>query len=229
MCWYLLKDKTKDAEYIYGYIVWLDRNARHKAKRVHTDNAEELLVMQKKLAKMRIDLITSTAYSAQSNGLAEGTNRTLMDKTSVMLETAGAEKQLRGEALLNTAYLQSIIPTAIISMRTLHELPLGKVPNKTDIHTFGCKECVHKGKAMRTNRLDDHAEGREHIGNKIELRTVLIPGMATVVTSKHVTFHESTYHFSGSNRKQFDLRRGLLMRVLKSLKTSMMKQRTGNR
>lgn len=66
VCVYLLKIRTAIAEYFYEYIACINKNALHKTKRVHTNNAVELLTMRRGLAKMNIELTTSTTYSPQS-------------------------------------------------------------------------------------------------------------------------------------------------------------------
>lgn len=102
---YLLKDRTEVAEYFHEIIARIDRNARHETRRVHTDIAGEFVAMRKGLAKMGIELPTSTAYNPQSNGLAKRTKGLLMSQTRVMLKGAGAEKWIWREADLSAAYL----------------------------------------------------------------------------------------------------------------------------
>lgn len=66
---YIMKKSSEAEENIHEYIAWVNRNARQKTKRVHTDNAVEFVVLRKGLDKIRVKLTTSTAYSRSQTDL----------------------------------------------------------------------------------------------------------------------------------------------------------------
>lgn len=76
-----MKERLEVGECIHEYVASVDRNARHKTKRVHTDNAAELVAMRKGLAKIGVESATSTDCNPRSNKLDKSTNRSLIDKT----------------------------------------------------------------------------------------------------------------------------------------------------
>lgn len=95
----LLRDRTSASEFIHEFIARVDRNAKQKTKRVHSDNAPEFISLQKGLARTVVELTTSTSYTSESNGLAAGTSRYLLDKMRAMLQYEKLDNRYCGKAM----------------------------------------------------------------------------------------------------------------------------------
>lgn len=87
-----------------NFIAWVERNTGNTVKRVFTDSAQEYKALKSELLRTSIRLTFSSAYTPQSNGLAERMNRTLLNKTRSLLIGAGMSAGYRGEALLHATY-----------------------------------------------------------------------------------------------------------------------------
>lgn len=170
-------------------------------KTVCTGSVAEFVALRGSLAKIGVELTTSTAYGLQPNGLTERKNRSLKDRTRAMLKGAAAEQRLRAEAILNAAYIRSRTATAILNMESPHDLLLGKVGNTFHFRTFGCKAFIHEDECGRTNKLDDYTEEGIYVGSSGEVRRVLIPEPNMVRTSNKATLDEFEYHYNNVKYK----------------------------
>lgn len=68
------------------HIASLEKLTSRKAKRNHTGNANEFVSIRRKLSKIGIRLIASSAYSPESNGLAERVDRMLLTTVKALLK-----------------------------------------------------------------------------------------------------------------------------------------------
>jgi hypothetical protein len=96
------------------------------------------------------------AYTPQQNGKAERLNRTLMEKTRAMLQDAGLNDALWGEAIVTANYLRNRSPVAG-KPKTPWEMFFGKRPDVSLLRTFGSTAYVLIPKAKRT-KLDNVSE-----------------------------------------------------------------------
>ena len=67
-------------------------------------------------------------YSSKSNRVVERKNKTLKKMMNVLLISSGAPKNLWGEAILSTCFIQNRIPFKKTN-KTPYELWKGHVPN----------------------------------------------------------------------------------------------------
>lgn len=63
----------------------MGRNADQAFKEFHSYNAAEFLWMRKRLGRIRTTLIKTSAQTPESKNVAEGMNRTLMEKIGTTL------------------------------------------------------------------------------------------------------------------------------------------------
>jgi transposase InsO family protein len=61
---------------------------------------------------------TSAPYTPEQNGAAERLNRTILERTRVMLEDSQLPRQLWAEAAVTASYLQNRAPTAATPPKT---------------------------------------------------------------------------------------------------------------
>ncbi|KAE8679209.1 Retrovirus-related Pol polyprotein from transposon TNT 1-94 [Hibiscus syriacus] len=73
----------------------------------------------------------------QQNGVAERMNRTLLERTRVMLRDAGLEKSFWAEAVNTACYLVNRAPSTAIELKTPMEMWTGKPVDYSNLHVFG--------------------------------------------------------------------------------------------
>ena len=83
-------------------------------------------------------------YTLQQSGIAERTNRTLVDKVRCMLVSSRFPKLFWREAVMTAAHLVNMSPSTAINFKTPKELWTGKIPNYSTLKVFGCASYVHQ-------------------------------------------------------------------------------------
>lgn len=86
----------------------------------------------------------SVLYCSPQNGVSERKNRTIVEMARTMLSDVSLHKHFWGETALTATYLINCLPIeANNNNMTLYELCNNKIPNRSNIRTFGCKACVY--------------------------------------------------------------------------------------
>ncbi|KAE8675254.1 hypothetical protein F3Y22_tig00111689pilonHSYRG00088 [Hibiscus syriacus] len=79
----------------------------------------------------------TVANTLQQNGVVERMNKTLLERTRVMLRDAGLEKSFWAEAVNTTCYLVNRAPSTVIELKTPMEMWTGKPADYSNLHVFG--------------------------------------------------------------------------------------------
>ncbi|UYV70659.1 hypothetical protein LAZ67_8000192, partial [Cordylochernes scorpioides] len=95
-------------------------------------------------------------YSPQSNGIAERTNRTLLDWARTMLFDAKLPTEFWAEAIATAAYLKNCTPTKNDNMKTPIEKWTGHKPSVAHLKIFGSLAYYYIPKNQR-NKFDSRA------------------------------------------------------------------------
>jgi hypothetical protein len=97
-----------------------------------------------------------------------------------------------GESILTAAYVRNRCPTSRNPSKTPHEIFHLVKPDISHLRTFGCPAFVHIDSKIRT-KWDPKAIEGIFVGYGINVKgyRIYIPATGKVITSIHVTFHES--------------------------------------
>jgi len=95
----------------------------------------------------------TVAYTPQQNGVAERMNRTLLERTRAMLQTAGLAKSFWAEAAKTACYVINRSPSTTIGLKTPMEMWNDKPADYSSLHVFGCPVYVMYNTQERT-KLD---------------------------------------------------------------------------
>lgn len=79
----------------------------------------------------------TTTYTPQQNGVVERMNRTLLDRTRVMLEAASLEKSFWVEVVNTACYKLNQAPSTVINLKTPMKMWTGKPADYSKLHIFG--------------------------------------------------------------------------------------------
>ena len=93
----------------------------------------------------------------EQNGVAEITNRTLVESLRSMLADAHLPHEFWAEALSTAVYLHNRSPTKAVSGKTPYEAWTAKKPSVSHLRVFGCKPYAHVPKDER-GKLDHKAK-----------------------------------------------------------------------
>jgi transposase InsO family protein len=132
------------------------------------------------------------AYAPQQNGVAERTNRTLIEMVRSMLRYSGLAKEYWGEAANTAAYTINRLSTDVLGGDTPYHAFWGKHADLSHLKVFGCRAYVHVHDQQR-RKLDDKAWEGILVGYHERNRTiyrVYDEKMGITRESVHVTFNE---------------------------------------
>lgn len=155
-CVALLRSKDEAAGKLLDIIKLLERQSGEKLRKLRTDRGGEFMAeaLQGPLREMGVVHEPTPAYSPESNGLAERTNRTLVERMRCVLQGAKMPHQFWGEALAHVNTLRNLSPASGIS-KTPYELLTGRKPNLRSLRTFGAAAYLHVPEGRR--KLDAKA------------------------------------------------------------------------
>ncbi len=86
---------------------------------------------------------TSAPYTPQRNGVAERTNRTIMECARSMIRAQGLDLEFWAEAMNTTIYIKNQCPTKALESKTPQEAWIGRNPDVSHLRVFGCKTFAH--------------------------------------------------------------------------------------
>lgn len=137
---YLMKNKSEVFGHFKHYYYLVTNNFNIHIYKLRSENGREYL------SNDFIDFCNNTckvmqntvAYNPEMNDVAERMNRTLMDKSRITLIDSAFKKELRGEAVLFSAYMTN---RSRVSGREQTSSELWK-KRKSDVSLDFCMHCI---------------------------------------------------------------------------------------
>ena len=135
---------------------------------------------------------TSAPYTPEQNGVAERTNRTLLDCVRCMIISSGLPPTLWAEAVSYTTYVRNRVLSRT-SKITPFEHWNGRKPNVSDIRIFGSRAFVRVPDAAK---LDARSQEGIFVGrcNTQNASRIFIPDTRKIVVSKDVKIDEEVLY-----------------------------------
>ncbi|VVC34356.1 Integrase, catalytic core,Ribonuclease H-like domain [Cinara cedri] len=152
---YLLENKSEVLNYFKKYEAVVSVHFRQTIQSLRCDNGGEYISHNFKnfCAQKGIVVNYTAPYTPEQNGLAERTNRTIIESTRSLLFQSGLSKEMWSEAALMVTYLLNRLPTSKNSSKTPTEFWNGCKLNLSNIRVFGCATFAHIPKQLRS-KLD---------------------------------------------------------------------------
>jgi len=151
----------------------------------YTSNAFE-----KYLTDLRIDHQTTVPYTSQQNGVAERTNRTIVERTIALMHSERLPTGLWAEVMDTVIYLKNPARHLERSKSTPFEALTGERPNLSHLRVVGCAAWSLIMKGKRDGKLAPRARLCCFLGYSSTQKAYKIwdPIERTVVISRDVTF-----------------------------------------
>lgn len=143
---YFLKNKDEVAPYIKKFINKVEREKGLKIKRFRSDNGLEYCnkELQEFFNNLGIKYERSCVETPQMNGVAERTNRTLMDLVRSMLISTKLPSLFWAEATSAAAYVRNrMIHTCVEDGGVPEGVWNGKPPSVKHLKAYGCLAYAH--------------------------------------------------------------------------------------
>lgn len=134
----------------------------------------------------------SGPHAPQQNGLAERSNRTVMEMTRAMLLDAGLSKELWAEVMSAAVYIINRMPSKVIGGQTPYHALMGEEAKLGHLRVYGCEVYVHVYDGQR-KKLDPKAWRGILVGyddHNARCYRVFNPASGRVLRAIHVTFNE---------------------------------------
>lgn len=148
---------------------------------------------------------TTAPYSPASNGIAERTNRGILDPTRSMLKHAGLSNSYWAEAASVAIYIKNRVVHRALG-KSPYEALYGQKPDIGHLRVFGCAAYAHIPVETGRKKLDDRARRCIFLGYTDTESIWRLYDLATkrVFTSRDVRFDENTVykHLQGQKTEE---------------------------
>ncbi|CAI7804166.1 unnamed protein product [Closterium sp. NIES-53] len=192
---YPLKQKDHVASTIKeDWLPFVEKHADCIVKRIRTDRGGEFLgaEMTAWLKKQGIQRELATAYSPQSNGVAERANRTIQETARALLIESGVGNSMWPHAVRHATVARNRVLTKVGNESWVPlERWLGRKPPVDMLRVFGCMAVAHVPKKYRS-KLGASAIWCVHLGLAAESKGWLLwePSKGVLFDSMDVKFVE---------------------------------------
>lgn len=189
-----LRNRSEVQSCLNHFIAWLERKTSTTVKRFHSDQAKEYVALKDFLNAKGIVQTMSSAYTPESNGLAERYNRTILQKLRAMLIESGLSSRFWGEAALHACHLTNVTPSSS-NDKTPFESLFGRLPNIKKLRVFGCSAHYHIPEERRSWKLGSRSHSGIMMGLENGLYRIWDIEQERLVGTKHVIFEENSFPY----------------------------------
>jgi len=190
---FILKYKSEALQKFNEWKALSEQESGKQLKRFRTDGGGEYT--SKKFAEYLksegIIMETTMPYTAQSNGVVEQANRTIMERIQCILDDAGLSKKYWWLAVSVAAYLNNHAPMQLVVGNTPFKAWLGKKAFLNHLRVFGCLAFVHVP-TENQKKLDYRAPPGIFVGYRISTKQYFVydPLAKMLHRSRDVVFRE---------------------------------------
>lgn len=190
---YFIRSKSEVQYVTRKFVNLVERQSGKKVKRIRSDNGSEYVCskLQDFFDEKGIKHERSAPYTPQQNGLAERTNRILIEKARCMMAGMNLPARFWAEAVATATYLKNVTPTATLNWITPHEAYYDHTPVVSHLKVFGCKAQVFIPPSRR-GKWEVTSEDSIFIGYTDTTRIFRFYSLSRkkVFTSAHARFYE---------------------------------------
>ncbi|CAI7916582.1 unnamed protein product, partial [Closterium sp. NIES-54] len=188
---YPLKQKDHAASTIKeDWLPFVEKQAECVVKRIRTDRGGEFLgaEMTAWLKKQGIQRELTTAYSPQSNGVAEWANWTILETAKALLIESGVGNSMWPHAVRHATVARNRVLTKVGNESWVPlERWLGRKPPVDMLRVFGCMAVAHVPKKYRSNKHVKFVEGMMYGGWKKQPETKVSQQMEQITMQLDLT------------------------------------------
>lgn len=187
---YFLKNKSEAAQYIVDYLQWFKNQTGKSVKSLLTDGGLEFnnQTVKNALKEIGANFRMSNPYCPAQNGIAERTNRTIVELARAMLISSKLPKSLWAEAVNCAVYILNKTHSNGESEKIPEQIMFGKKPAYNHLKSFGDK-CFILDTDQR-EKWDPKSKPAVLVGysEDVDGYRVYIPTTSQIKRSKNVVF-----------------------------------------
>ena len=204
---YTMKHKSEVLSKFKQFLEMAETLHDRKLKVLQSDNGGEYNSNEFRdfLIERGIQKYETIPYSPQQNGVAERTNRTLMEKVRCMLHHSGLTLKFWAEALSTATYVKNRSPTSAFGEGTPFERWYKQKPDVEHLRVFGCRAYAHVPDEKR-KKLDRKSTKCIFIGYPDHSKGYKLfdPVSGKILLSRDVIFVENDLQNSAEKTEQLN-------------------------
>lgn len=204
---YFLRDKSEGIIKLRAYLNDMSGLLKGaKVVRVHSDGGGEFMNEEFKDYCKRNGILqtTSSPHTPEQNGVAERTNRIVIEMARCLRIGSGLGKEMWATACDTSVYLLNRLPSDVINGETPYQRLFGKPASMKHLRIYGCEAYVHVNDTQR-KKFDDKAWKGILVGYDPHNNTcyrIYDPVRKRFYMSTHVTFNEQVFPARKDQPKQ---------------------------
>jgi len=202
---YFIKSKSETLKCFKDFAIWAENQTGHRIKTIRTDQGTEYVnhEFDSFLKSKGINHQMSVRYSPEQNGVAERTNRTMLDKARCLMQESHCDERMWAEAVNTAVYLKNRSPHKAVKGATPEEVWSGEKVNLSHLKVFGCVAYSHVPDQLR-KKFEPKSEPYIFVGYSNEskgyrLFDVRRPGK--IVIARDVIFFEDKFKIEDMSPK----------------------------
>ncbi|KAI7956353.1 hypothetical protein MJO29_007752 [Puccinia striiformis f. sp. tritici] len=159
----LLKHKSETLDKLEEWIAWAENQTGRKIKRLISDNGGEFksIFFEEFCCIKGISQFFSPPYTPQNNGMAERSNRAILDKAKCLFAQANLLPRYWAEAIHTATDLCNLLPSSTREFKIPYNEFFGRKANLNKLRSFGCLAYVLIPEVHRKSKL--HAPSKKGI------------------------------------------------------------------
>jgi len=195
-----IKQKSDVAAVFKAWRTHVEMQSGRKVKILRSDNGGEFMSPSfvRSLSEEGIVHQLSAPYTPQQNGVAERSNRTIVEMARAMLQHSHLSHAFWSDAVMTAAYIRNRVPHRSVKPHGASMTPLeaftGRKPNVANIRVFGCDAYVLVPDKFR-KKFDSKTHRCVFVGYTLQPSTYKLwePLTRRVITSRNVVFNELSF------------------------------------
>lgn len=200
---YFLKAKSEVYEKFKEFQIMVENQTECRIKTLRSDNGTEYVnnKFQQYLKSKGIIHQTTVPYTPEQNGVAERTNRSIVEKARCLLQEGKCNERMWAEAINATVYLKNRSPHRSVN-GVPEELWSNKKIDLSHLKVFGCLAHSHVPEQQR-RKFDAKSKPYTFVGYCEETKGYRLFDRESkkIIKSRNVIFYENQFDMDVDERK----------------------------
>lgn len=203
---YFLKSKSEVFTVFKEFLVLVENQTGKRIKKIRSDNGTEYVnsTFEDFLKSKGIEHQLTVRYTPEQNGVAERTNRTIVEKARCLLQEANLDDKMWAEAINTAVYLKNRSPHKAVKDKTPEEKWTEEKVDLKHLKVFGCIAQAHVPVQLR-QKLSAKSKQYIFVGyceHTKGYRLFDIENPGQIIKSRDVVFFENQFNQKQSEKEE---------------------------
>nr|AAD25646.1 putative retroelement pol polyprotein [Arabidopsis thaliana] len=197
---YLLKSKSDVLTVFPAFIDLVENQYDTRVKSVRSDNAKELAFTEFYKAKGIVSF-HSCPETPEQNSVVERKHQHILNVARALMFQSNMSLPYWGDCVLTAVFLINRTPSALLSNKTPFEVLTGKLPDYSQLKTFGCL-CYSSTSSKQRHKFLPRSRACVFLGYPFGFKGYKLLDLESNVVhiSRNVEFHEELFPLASSQQ-----------------------------